>query len=130
MNKNPLGLITSYPNQYSPELLFAIPRQSNRELLGLNSKKLPFSGYDVWRAYELSWLNSRGKPVTGIGIFTIPCESPNIVESKSLKLYLNSMNQTRYSDIATVQELITRDLSRIVDEIGRASCRERVSSPV
>ncbi len=115
MNTNPLGLITSYPNKYSPELLFAIPRQSNRKILGLNSEKLPFSGYDVWRAYELSWLNSRGKPVAAVGILTIPCESRNIVESKSLKLYLNSMNQTRFPDMATVEKLISHDLSQLVD---------------
>lgn len=115
MNNNPLGLTTSYPDKYSPELLFAIPRQSNRKILGINSEKLPFSGYDVWRAYELSWINSRGKPVAAVGTFTIPCESPSIVESKSLKLYLNSINQTRFSDMATVQELISGDLSRLVD---------------
>lgn len=115
MTKNPLGLFTSYSSKYAPDLLFAIPRQNNRKRLGLSSERLPFSGYDVWRAYELSWLNSRGKPVAAIGVFIVPCESPNIVESKSLKLYLNSMNQTQFSDMATVEQLITRDLSRIVN---------------
>lgn len=114
MNKNPLGLITSYPTQYAPELLFAIPRQDNRNMLGLSSQKLPFMGYDVWRAYELSWLNSKGKPIAAVGIFIVPCDSPNIVESKSLKLYLNSMNQTRFSDMAAVEKLISQDLSRLV----------------
>lgn len=115
MNKSPLGLITPYPNKYSPELLFAIPRQDSRNSLGLSSEKLPFMGYDVWRAYELSWLNSKGKPVAAIGEFIIPCESSNIVESKSLKLYLNSMNQTRFSDMASVEQSITQDLNRIVN---------------
>lgn len=114
MNKNPLGLITSYPIQYAPELLFAIPRQDNRNILGLSSQKLPFMGYDVWRAYELSWLNPRGKPVAAIGVFIVPCDSLNIIESKSLKLYLNSLNQTRFSNRETVEKLISQDLSRLV----------------
>ncbi len=115
MSRNPLGLSTSYSNKYEPDLLFAIPRQDNRKSLGLSSERLPFSGYDVWRAYELSWLNSRGKPVAAIGEFIVPCESKNIVESKSLKLYLNSMNQTQFSDITFVEQLIKGDLSRIVN---------------
>jgi len=115
MKKNPLGLITSYPNKYAPELLFAIPRQDNRSSLGISSENLPFIGYDLWRAYELSWLNSRGKPIAAIGEFTIPCESPNIVESKSLKLYLNSMNQTQFTDMTTVEKLVAYDLSRLVN---------------
>lgn len=115
MSKNPLGLITSYANHYAPDLLFAIPRQDNRKNLGLSSERLPFSGYDVWRAYEISWLNSKGKPVAAIGEFIVPCESQSIVESKSLKLYLNSINQAQFSDITTVEQLIKRDLSRIVN---------------
>ncbi|MES3006378.1 MAG: NADPH-dependent 7-cyano-7-deazaguanine reductase QueF [Pseudomonadota bacterium] len=113
MTTNPLGLPTSYPSRYAPELLFAIPRTINRNNLGFDAEKLPFLGFDVWRAYEISWLNLRGKPVVAIGEFVVPCDSPNIVESKSLKLYLNSLNQTQFFDIAAVKKLLTDDLSRV-----------------
>ena len=72
---------------------------------------LPFTGEDVWNAYEVSWLNPRGKPVVALGRFTVPAASAQLIESKSLKLYLNSFNQTAFEDLETVRATIARDLS-------------------
>jgi len=107
---SPLGKSTSYRSDYAPDLLFPIARQAKRDELGL-SGTLPFFGVDIWNAYELSWLNSRGKPQVAIARITAPADSPNIVESKSLKLYLNSLNQTRLAGPDAVLELLRRDLS-------------------
>jgi 7-cyano-7-deazaguanine reductase len=107
---SPLGKSTSYRSDYAPELLFPIARQAKRDELGL-SGTLPFFGVDIWNAYELSWLNARGKPQVAIARITVPADSPNIVESKSLKLYLNSLNQTRLAGPDAVLELLRRDLS-------------------
>ncbi len=113
MSNNPLGKNTTYPDQYDAGLLFPIPRDLNREKLGFADEALPFRGFDVWRAYELSWLNEQGKPVTAVGEFIVPVDSPNIIESKSLKLYLNSLNQTQFSDIDSIQSLIAADLGAV-----------------
>ena len=96
-DQSPLGKTSAYQNQYAPELLFPIPRLQKREEIGLGagSGTLPFFGVDIWNAYELSWLNMRGKPQVAIATITAPSDSPNIVESKSFKLYLNSLNSTR-----------------------------------
>jgi 7-cyano-7-deazaguanine reductase len=110
---NPLGNPTDYPAAYDASLLFPIPRSQNRQRLAVDDDKLPFRGYDMWRAYEMSWLNTRGKPVVAVGEFLIPAASPNMVESKSFKLYLNSLNQERYENMEQVQELIARDVSRV-----------------
>ena len=108
---NPLGQQTVYPDSYAPELLFAVARETNRMQLNIAEGALPFHGFDLWHAYELSWLNASGKPVAAIGEFIIPCQSPNLIESKSLKLYLNSLNQMRILNIAAASELISRDLA-------------------
>jgi 7-cyano-7-deazaguanine reductase len=108
---NPLGLRTEYPSEYSPNLLFPIPRADKRRLLGIDCAKLPFRGFDTWRAYEVSWLNLRGRPELAIGEFIIPANSPNLIESKSLKLYLNSLNQCRFDSREEVQNLLRKDLS-------------------
>lgn len=105
----PLGKTTTYKAEYDPGLLCPIPRQLKRDELGL-SAPLPFHGVDIWNAYELSWLNVQGKPVVAMGEFRIPCESASLIESKSLKLYLNSFNQTRFDDFAAVRALISQDL--------------------
>ena len=86
-----------------------IPRQLKRDELGLFDD-LPFRGVDIWNAYELSWLTSQGKPVVAMGEFRIPCESANLIESKSIKLYLNSFNQTRFDDFESVRALMSKDL--------------------
>lgn len=106
-----LGKKTNYHSHYAPELLFPIPRQGNRDNINV-STPLPFFGTDIWNAYELSWLNDRGKPQVAIGEFIIPCTSPNIIESKSLKLYLNSLNNTCFANVMTVAKTIEQDLSK------------------
>ena len=72
--------------------------------------ELPFRGVDIWNAYELSWLTPQGKPVVAMGEFRVPCESANLIESKSIKLYLNSFNQTRFDDFESVRALMSKDL--------------------
>jgi len=106
-----LGKTTNYCSQYTPELLQAVPRSLNRDSLNLNTEQLPFIGEDVWYGYELSWLNSKGKPVVAVAEFSFPCTSPNIVESKSFKLYLNSFNQTKFSSWQEVESALSTDLS-------------------
>ena len=91
---SPLGKPSAYQTQYDPGLLFPIARQGKRDELGIGGT-LPFFGVDIWNAYEISWLNLRGKPQIAIAAITVPADSANIVESKSFKLYLNSFNQTR-----------------------------------
>lgn len=109
-DQSPLGKSSAYQSQYAPELLFPIPRQQKRDELGL-SGSLPFFGVDIWNAYELSWLNMRGKPQVAIATVTAPADSPNIIESKSFKLYLNSFNQTRLAGPESLLALLRDDLS-------------------
>jgi 7-cyano-7-deazaguanine reductase len=109
-DQSPLGKTSAYQTQYAPELLFPIPRQQKRDELGL-SGTLPFFGVDIWNAYEISWLNMRGKPQVAIATITAPADSPNIVESKSFKLYLNSFNQTRLANTDALLSLLRADLS-------------------
>ncbi len=111
----PLGQQSNYPNQYDPSLLFPIPRSDNRLKLGLKEgQALPFVGVDIWNAFELSWLNLRGKPQVALAHLTVPCESTHIIESKSLKLYLNSFNNTRFADVEAVKSCLRTDLSEAV----------------
>lgn len=114
-NKRSLSLLgsnTSYPSIYCPSLLESLPRATARETLDIDTHTPPFSGFDLWTAYEISWLNSKGKPIVAIGEFEIPSSSPNIIESKSFKLYLNSFNQTKFSSSEEVIEAFKKDLSR------------------
>ncbi len=108
---SPLGKPTEYRATYAPELLYPIPRQLKRDELGIDSASLPFVGEDLWNAYELSWLNTKGKPQVAVATFRVPADSPNLVESKSLKLYLNSFNQTAFADAAAVEAALVGDLS-------------------
>lgn len=108
--KSVLGKSTSYATQYDPSLLFSFPRTKKRTEIGITST-LPFSGLDIWNGYELSWLNLRGKPQVAIATFLIPAETPNIIESKSFKLYLNSFNQTRLESADAFLALLKQDLS-------------------
>lgn len=105
-----LGQQSAYISQYTPSLLQPVPRSLNRDDLGLRGE-LPFQGCDVWTLYELSWLNAKGKPVVAIGEAFVPATSPNLIESKSFKLYLNSFNQTRCDSLEAVQALLVQDLS-------------------
>lgn len=135
-SQNPLGQTTVYPDKYSPELLFPIDRQLSRVHLGLES--LPFHGGDLWTAYELSWLNPKGKPQVAMAEFWIPAESKHIIESKSFKLYLNSFNQSNFASIDEVKKLVQQDLSKAagadvdvyfydLDEVSALSKIETVS---
>jgi 7-cyano-7-deazaguanine reductase len=107
-----LGQATQYPDQYDPSLLFQIPRAENRLKLGIqDGQALPFVGVDIWNAFELSWLNPKGKPQIALAEFQIPADSPNMIESKSFKLYLNSLNSARFEDENAVKERLITDLS-------------------
>jgi 7-cyano-7-deazaguanine reductase len=106
-----LGKTSAYIDQYDASLLFPIPRAVKRAEIGLGDRATPFFGADLWSAFELSWLNLRGKPQVALAHITIPCETPNIIESKSFKLYLNSFNNTRFADAAMVQARIRTDIS-------------------
>jgi 7-cyano-7-deazaguanine reductase len=108
----PLGKNSENPNQYSPDLLFPISRDENRAKLGIQSQSLPFFGVDIWNAYELSWLNAKGKPQLAIAAFMVPANSPNIIESKSWKLYLNSLNNHRFNSNDALIETLKKDLSK------------------
>ncbi|WP_163598670.1 NADPH-dependent 7-cyano-7-deazaguanine reductase QueF [Moraxella catarrhalis] len=112
-----LGEATSYPKNYDASILFAISRHLGRDEVlkqtGIQADKLT-DGVDVWQAFELSWLNLQGICKVAIARIRVPANSPNIVESKSLKLYLNSLNFTKFGDMAEVQALIQKDLSACV----------------
>jgi 7-cyano-7-deazaguanine reductase len=112
LSKLTLGQVTQYISEYTPDLLQAVPRSLNRDDLSLTNESLPFVGEDVWYGYELSWLNNKGKPVVAVAEFRFPCTSPNLVESKSFKLYLNSFNQTRFSSTDDVKAALLADLSK------------------
>lgn len=107
-----LGKATAYADQYDASLLFPIPRAAQRAEIGVGAAP-PFFGADIWTAFELSWLNLRGKPQVALLHLTVPCESPNIIESKSLKLYLNGFNNTRFADARDVRERIRADLNAV-----------------
>src|SRR6187549_953226 len=98
-----LGKPVAYPDRYDPGLLYPISRAPKRDELGL-SGPMPFFGADLWTAFELSWLNPRGKPQVAIAHFTVPCETPNIIESKSLKLYLGSYSGTQFASAEEVKQ--------------------------
>lgn len=123
MSQNPLGHQTEYPSRYAPELLFPIARAESRRQLGLNAE-LPFYGVDIWTGYELSWLNLSGKPVVAVAEFIVPCDSEFIIESKSFKLYLNSLNQARFKNQEEVRQALVTDLSRA----AKADVNVRISS--
>ncbi|ABF07239.1 7-cyano-7-deazaguanine reductase [Cupriavidus metallidurans] len=109
---SPLGKPSAYKTEYDASLLFPIPRQPKRAEIGLpEGRALPFFGVDIWNAYEVSWLNLKGKPQVALATFIIPADTPNIVESKSFKLYLNSFNQTKIASPEALQQLLHHDLS-------------------
>ena len=108
-----LGKASAYIDQYDASLLFPIPRAGKRAEIGIAGAP-PFLGADLWTAFELSWLNLRGKPQVALAHFVVPCESVNIVESKSFKLYLNSFNNTRFADAAEVQARLRADITEAV----------------
>ena len=112
LDRWPLGRTTDYPDRYDAALLFPIARSDAREAIGIRGT-LPFVGADLWTAYEISWLDLRGKPQLAVGEFRVPAESPAIVESKSLKLYLGSYAQEPVGNLESVASRIERDLARV-----------------
>ena len=111
-----LGRHTPVLQEYSPYILHSIPRAIARQQLGIDTA-LPFHGADLWHAYEMSWLDNTAKPVARIGCFSVPASSPHIVESKSFKLYLNSLNSTRFATPEEAQSTIVRDISGAAGEV-------------
>jgi 7-cyano-7-deazaguanine reductase len=107
-----LGRQVPVADHYSPDLLYPIPRSQGRGSLGLQ-EPMPFYGVDLWHAYEMSWLGPNGMPVSRVGRISVPASSPNMVESKSLKLYLNSLNHTVYDSSEQARETIENDISRV-----------------
>ncbi len=112
LHDSALGKASHYPSGYDPTLLFPIARAANRASIGV-SARLPFHGVDVWNAYELSWLDVRGKPAVALAEFRVPATSENIIESKSFKLYLNGFAQERMADAASVRAMLARDLAAV-----------------
>lgn len=108
---SPLGKSSEYIATYTPSLLFPIPRAAKWAELGLSAETLPYQGVDYWNCFELSWLLPSGKPVVAMGEFAIPADSPNIIESKSFKLYLNSLNQSVFADFSELVAVLEKDLS-------------------
>lgn len=108
-----LGKTTDYPRAYAPELLFGIPRAEGRRAVGLDEGALPFQGEDLWTHYELSWLDASGKPCVGVGEIRVPATSLRLIESKSMKLYFNSLNFMRFADEVALVECVVADLSAV-----------------
>lgn len=113
MGKNLLGEPANYPQDYSPDVLFGIARQESRVASGIDGQ-LPFHGVDFWTAWELTWLDLNGRPVVATATIRVPAESTSMVESKSLKLYLNSFAMSSYASPGSVQDCIAADLAVVV----------------
>jgi 7-cyano-7-deazaguanine reductase len=130
VSRSPLGKSTPYVDQYAPELLFPIARQPNRDRIGVGAQPL-FFGADLWTGYELSWLGPRGKPEVAIAQIMVPAESTHLIESKSLKLYLNSFNQTVFDGPEAVRLALAQDLSKAAwgGETVRASVPVALVAP-
>ncbi|MCW5589635.1 MAG: NADPH-dependent 7-cyano-7-deazaguanine reductase QueF [Legionellales bacterium] len=113
LQQTELGKKSHYKTQYDADLLFPIPRYRKRQEIEIVGNA-PFHGCDLWTAYEISWLNSKGKPQIAIGFFTIDSDSECMIESKSFKLYLNSFNQTQFDQWDSVKNILERDISLAV----------------
>lgn len=106
-----LGQVSSYDPHYNPNRLYAIPRAAKRQEIGVDPKKLPFHGFDCWNHYEVSWLNEKGKPMVAMAEIIYDCDTPYLIESKSLKLYFNSLNNTKFNSQDEVQRTVEKDLA-------------------
>lgn len=111
-DQSELGKKSEYSRSYDPERLFPVARQLKRNDIGVEEGKLPFYGFDIWNHYEVSWLNEKGKPIVAIAEIIYGCDTPNIIESKSMKLYFNSFNNTQFKDAETLKNIIEKDLSQ------------------
>lgn len=133
---NPLGKETKYSDTFDPSVLFPIARSQSRAPLGIR-EPLPFVGLDRWTCYELSWLNGEGIPQVGIATIEYPAVSQNLIESKSFKLFLGSMNFTRYNSLKEVREAIREPVAKLVgsDEVSvsvaepESWSREKIVAP-
>ena len=112
MNDNPLGKDTIYPDIYSPDLLHPIDREKNRDQY-ISNNEINFHGVDIWNAWEFSWLDNSGRPFIGKLTLIFPSNSKKIIESKSMKLYLNGFSNSQYDSSTKVIELIQTDLSQL-----------------
>lgn len=115
-----LGKTVAYPKSYAPEILVKVPRRLNREIYGIDAPDTLFCGYDSWHAYEAGFITAKGLPVCGVVKIVYPASSEYLVESKSLKLYLGSMNMTSFGDtpgegISLFTERIRQDLSQLLE---------------
>lgn len=107
-----LGKKSEYDSLYNPDKLFPIARERNRIAIGIHVTPPPFYGFDYWNHYEVSWLNEKGKPIVAVAEIIYGCDSLNIIESKSMKLYFNTFNNTQFKDATTVQAIIKKDLTK------------------
>jgi 7-cyano-7-deazaguanine reductase len=121
VTSSPLGQGTEYVNSYDPTLLYPIARDLNWKERGLERNSLPFQGVDIWNAYELSWVNPKGKPEVRLAEFRVFADSKNIIESKSFKLYLNSLNLSQFESQEEVEAVLIKDLSAVAE--GRVDVR-------
>lgn len=121
-DQSQLGKNSAYVDQYDASLLFPIPRVVKREELGIQGAPI-FFGADLWTAFELSWLNLKGKPQVAIAHIMVPAETTHIVESKSFKLYLNSFNATRFVDVQAVRDCMREDLDQALWHGGAIQSR-------
>lgn len=106
-----LGKKSAYDATYNADKLFPIARAAKRLEIGIDPERLPFWGFDSWNHYEVSWLNSKGKPVVAMAEIVYDCHTPYIIESKSLKLYFNSLNNSKFTSISEIENTIKSDLS-------------------
>ena len=128
ISHGPLGQKSEYPQQYAPEVLHPISRALGRAAIGV-ADQWPHEGEDVWNAYELSWLLPTGKPVVALLELRVPAYSVNIVESKSLKLYLGSFNQTVFESVAAVESAIAQDVGAVVGAQVSAQVKKLDAAP-
>lgn len=119
-----LGKKSEYDSQYNPDKLFVISREAKRVEINIDPNHLPFYGFDCWNHYEVSWLNPKGKPHVAIAEIYYDCHSPMIVESKSLKLYFNSFNNSAFESIEALRQLIENDLSEKIEARVEAKLTE------
>ncbi len=119
LDKSKLGKKTLYESTYNFDLLLPIPRAYKRVEIGIHSNILPFYGSDYWNHHEVSWLNPKGKPNVALARLVFDCDTPNLIESKSMKLYFNSFNNSKFSDDQVLTSLIKKDLEeRVLSQVS------------
>ena len=114
-NESELGKKSDYSSVYNPNLLYPIPRAGKRKEIGIDPAKPPFVGFDCWNHYEVSWLNEKGKPMVAIAEIIYDCNSPKIIESKSLKLYFNSFNNSKFKSVIELKHLVKKDMEKCIE---------------